>query len=446
LENYDNLGGKVMKKIRRVFLLLIVMVLSTAMLFACRKENQTDNSDQEKTETTEVPTMTVSEEEANVDTDETEADAESEEDTETDEVVENPDVLTEVEQPKEVLQEIRDIPSVDLVKEIKIGWNLGNTLDATAGSGLGSETSWGNPYTTKELIDAIKAAGFNTLRIPTTWEKHLGMSPDYIIDEAWLNRVQEIVDYGRANDMFVIINMHHEEWHFPSYENEKAAVDILTKVWKQIADRFENYDEHLIFEALNEPRQKGTNFEWNGGNEEGRDVINKFNAAFVATIRSAGGNNPLRHLMIPPYAASASTQAWSNFIVPEDDKIIVSIHAYTPYNFTLNKTGTAEWSSTNSNDTKDIDSLMKNIYNNFISKGTPVILGEFGSMNKNDNVAARVDWAEYYISKATEKGIPCSWWDNGAFVGSGENFGLIDRYSLTWKYPEVVDALMSGLE
>jgi endoglucanase len=449
-----NREGKVMKKIGRVFLIMIITTLSTAMLFACSKENQIDKGNQgeteKKSETTEVPTKeptkTASEEATNIDTDAATADAESAEDTETVEKVENPEVQTEEGQPKEVMQDIRDIPSVELVKEIKIGWNLGNTMDATAGIGVGSETSWGNPYTTKELIDAIKAAGFNTLRIPTTWEKHLGPAPDYIIDEAWLNRVKEIVDYGRSNDMFVIINMHHEEWHFPSYENEKAAIDILTKVWKQIAGRFENYDEYLIFEALNEPRQKGTNFEWNGGNEEGWDVINKFNAAFVETIRSAGGNNPLRHLMIPPYAASASTQAWRDFIVPEDDKIIVSIHAYTPYNFTLNKSGTAEWSSTNANDTKDIDSLMNNIYNSFISNGTPVILGEFGSMNKNDNVAARVDWAEYYISKATEKGIPCNWWDNGAFVGSGENFGLIDRYSLTWKYPEVVDALMRGLD
>jgi endoglucanase len=245
--------------------------------------------------------------------------------------------------------------------------------------------------------------------------------------------------------MYAIINMHHEEWHFPSYDNVDAAKDILTKTWKQIADRFKNYDEHLIFEGLNEPRQKGTNFEWNGGNEEGWDVINQLNAAFIETIRTSGGNNLLRHLMIPPYAATASTNAWASFIVPEDDKIIVSIHAYTPYNFALNKTGTSEWSITNANDTRDIDNLMKSIDQNFISKGIPVIIGEFGAMEKN-NLESRVAWAEYYIKKGAEKGIPCIWWDNGAFAGTGELFGLLDRRTLTWKAPEVVDALMKGLK
>ncbi len=342
------------------------------------------------------------------------------------------------------LQEIRDITSLELVKEIIIGWNLGNTMDATGGTGINSELSWGNPMTKKEMVDILKAAGFNVLRIPTTWEKHLGPAPDYKIDERWLNRVRDIVDYGIGNDMFVILNMHHEEWHFPSYENEEAAIKILTAVWRQIADCFEAYDEHLIFEGLNEPRQKGTAYEWNGGNKEGWDVVNQFNAAFVETIRNAGGNNPLRHLMIPPYAAAANTKTWSGFTVPEDDKIIVSMHAYTPYNFTLNIKGTPEWSTGKVSDTNEIDSLMNNLDKYFISKGIPVIIGEFGAMNK-DNIEARTAWAEYYVKKAGEIGIPCIWWDNGAFSGDGELFGLLDRRNLSWKYPDIVDAMMKGI-
>ncbi|MHB8130405.1 MAG: glycoside hydrolase family 5 protein [Mobilitalea sp.] len=420
-----------MRKINRVFTLILVVSLSAIMLFACGKEKQTEVSTEQETEMkptvaptevpTEVPTAVPTEAAKEV-------------------VSEEPTAGV-----ADVLQEMRDITSVDLVKEIKIGWNLGNTMDATGGSGILSEISWGNPVTTKEMIDTLKASGFNIIRIPTTWEKHLGAAPDYIIDEAWLGRVQEIVDYAMANDMYAIINMHHEEWHFPSYDNVDAAKDILTKTWKQIADRFKNYDEHLIFEGLNEPRQKGTNFEWNGGNEEGWDVINQLNAAFIETIRASSGNNPLRHLMIPPYAATASTNAWASFIVPEDDKIIVSIHAYTPYNFALNKTGTAKWSITNANDTREIDNLMNSIDQNFISKGIPVIIGEFGAMEK-DNLESRVAWAEYYIKKGAEKGIPCIWWDNGAFAGTGELFGLLDRRTLTWKSQEVVAALMKGLK
>lgn len=339
---------------------------------------------------------------------------------------------------------IRDISSSELVKEIHIGWNLGNTLDAVGGTGISSETSWGNPKTTKAMIDTMKEAGFNTLRVPTTWESHLGPAPDYTIDTAWLDRVQEVVDYGIDNEMFVILNLHHEEWYSPTYDNEETAITILTKVWAQIADRFQNYDEHLIFEGLNEPRQKGTANEWNGGDKEGWEVLNHFNEAFVETIRKAGGNNPLRHLMIPPYAASASTKAWDSFIIPKDDKIIVSIHAYSPYDFALNTSGTSKWSADSSSDTKEITELLDNIDNYFISKGQPVIIGEFGAVNK-DNLKERSQWADFFVKSAKGKGIPCIWWDNGSITGSGELFGLLDRNTLTFPFQEIIDSLITGV-
>jgi len=112
----------------------------------------------------------------------------------------------------------------------------------------------------------------------------------------------------------------------------------------------------------------------------------------------------------------------------------------------LNAGGNTEWSADNANDTREIDSLMNNIYNNFVSKGIPVIIGEFGARDKNNNLASRTAWAQYYIKKGAEKGIPCIWWDNGAFTGTGENFGLLDRRSLTWKFPDIVSALMKGLQ
>lgn len=341
---------------------------------------------------------------------------------------------------------IRDISSTELIKELKIGWNLGNTLDATGGGALlSSETSWGNPSTKEEIFTIIKEAGFNVVRIPVSWGNHLGAEPDYIIHTMWLDRVNEIVDYAIDNELYVILNMHHEEWHFPSYDNLEKAKTILTKVWEQIAERFKDYDEHLIFEGMNEPRMKGTPQEWTGGNAEGRDVVNQLNQAFVDTIRNSKGNNQLRHLMIPTYAASSDPKTWKDFIIPEDDKIIVSIHAYTPYNFALNKSGTANWSQENDNDTRDINNLMEGLYNTFISKGHPVILGEFGAMDK-DNLESRVLWSEYYIKKATEVGIPCIWWDNGAFTGSGELFGLLDRRKGEWVHQEIIEALMRGLE
>lgn len=448
-----------MRRLHRGTILLFVLLMSVAMLFACSNEKPVLEDGQEPAVTeipddqdADLPSNDMagtddadSSEGQEPDAQEPEGQGPKVQEGDTKEASGQEDTSgQDVTSPQEATADMRDIPSVDLVKEIKIGWNLGNTMDATGDSGIASETSWGNPFTTKEMIDTVKEAGFNTVRIPTTWEKHLGAAPEYKIDEAWLDRVQDIVDDAMENEMYVILNMHHEEWHFPSYENYESAKAILTSVWAQIADRFAGYNEHLIFEGMNEPRMKGTNFEWNGGNDEGRDVVNQLNAAFVETIRNSGGNNQLRHLMIPPYAASSDTRTWNAFIIPDDDKIIVSIHAYTPYNFALNKNGTVVWSMDNTNDTREIDNLMNNIYNNFVSKGYPVIIGEFGAMDKN-NLDSRTAWSEYYIKKAAEKGIPCIWWDNGAFTGGGELFGLLNRTTKTWQHPDVVEALMKGL-
>ena len=345
-----------------------------------------------------------------------------------------------------VTEEIRDISSTELVKEMSIGWILGNTLDAT-GTGLDSENAWGNPTTTKDMVDLLKDSGFNVFRVPTTWEGHL--DEDFNIDEEWLDRVQEVVDYGIDNDMFVILNIHHEEWHFPSYDNADAAIEKLTKIWSQIAERFKNYDEHLIFEGLNEPRKKGTAVEWTGGDAEGQEVVNRFNKAFIETVRASGGNNDKRHLMIPPYAASSSSSAMQALELPEnDDKVIISIHAYTPYDFALNTAGTNQWSADNPSDTQPIDQVFKDIKAYFLDKGYAVIIGEFGSVNKldtesetGDNLECRIAHAQYYVSKAKEYGVPCVWWDNGAFIGNGENFGLMDRSIPFWKFPQIVTAL-----
>ncbi len=343
-----------------------------------------------------------------------------------------------------VNDEIRDIPSTELVKEIKVGWSLGNTLDSTGGTGVDSETSWGNILTTKEMITTVKDAGFNIIRIPTTWGIH--MDENNVVDEAWMNRVQEVVDYAYSQDMFVILNIHHEEWHDPYYETEAEATEKLKALWTQIGTRFAGYNEKLIFEGLNEPRKRNTGVEWNGGDDEGREVVNHFNAAFVETIRGLGGNNAKRHLMIPGYAASSTDSALKAIKVPEgDDKIIISVHAYTPYAFALSDDFAARKFSPDDTSANDIIYLMDTLKTTFIDKGTPVIIGEFGARAKaNEDI--RAEWATFYVSKAKEIGVPCLWWDNGAFSGNGENFGILNRSSCTWEYPVIIDGLMKGLE
>ncbi len=337
--------------------------------------------------------------------------------------------------------EIRDITSMELIGELTAGWNLGNTLDAE-GSGLYSETAWGNPTTTKEMMDTVKEAGFDIIRIPVTWTGHLDAEDN--IDTDWLNRVQEIVDFTIDEDTYVIINLHHEDWNYPFYDNEEAAVAKMKKIWGQIAERFKDYDEHLIFEGQNEPRHKGTANEWGAGTEEGWEVVNATNAAFVETVRASGGNNAKRHLMIPGYCATSDSAAPDKIAIPEgDDKIIVSVHAYLPYTFALSDTPSSKFSSEREGATRDINALRDTLKTGYIDKGIAVIIGETGARNK-DNLESRIDWAKYYTSTMRDIGVTCVWWDNGAFSGSGEKFGLLHRQTLTWMFPEIVEAFVSG--
>ena len=252
-----------------------------------------------------------------------------------------------------------------------------------------------------------------------------------------MDRVQEIVDYAYGRGAYVIINVHHEDWNYPYYDNKDAASEKISAIWSQISDRFKDYDSHLIFEVQNEPRKVGTDVEWTGGDDEGREVVNAVNMAAYEAIRASEGNNKTRLIMLPGYAASSSTEVLSSIQIPEnDDCVAVSVHAYTPYDFALNISGRAEWN----NDTQDIVRLMRDLNRMFISKGTPVIIGEFGALNKN-NEEERVEWLDYYLEKADEIGVPCIWWDNGAFNSNGENFGIIDRKRLEFPYPGIIDVI-----
>lgn len=341
-------------------------------------------------------------------------------------------------------KDMESMKASDIVGQMNLGISIGNSLDCTD-SGIIRvdqpwkwETAWGNPKITKELVDALVDAGFTTIRIPVSWTDHLAPGPDYLIVESWMDRVQEVVDYAYDRGIYVILNVHHEDWNYPYYDNQEKACEIMEAVWRQIAERFKDYDEHLIFEGQNEPRKVGTSLEWNGGDKEGWDVVNATNKAFIETIRSSGGSNPYRMLMIPDYAANSAI-AMEHLEVPEDDdRIIVSVHAYTPYYFALSANGSAEWNS--DNDSQDIDTLMSSIKTLFKDKGIPVIIGEFGAVNK-DNTEARAEWLKYYMSAAKEIGVPSFWWDNGSFNSNGENLGFIDRRTYEIKYPELLEAM-----
>lgn len=340
----------------------------------------------------------------------------------------------------------------EITENMQIGWNLGNTLDSTGKSdkpGLSSETAWGNPKASQELINAVKAKGFNTLRIPITWYQHL--DENNVIDEEWLGRVKEVVDYAYSQDMYVIINLHHENWinrrDFATAYDEMSAK--LKTIWTQIATYFSDYDQRLIYEGLNEPRETGTAIEWQG-NAACFEVVNKLDKDFVDTVRSIESPyKDTRLLMIPSYCASGYNYVYGSLVVPDDEYVCVSIHAYSPYNFCMNPNV-----SQSAHDTftpayaAELDSIFANLRSYFTDKDIPVVIGEFSASNYN-NTEARCEWADYYVTSAKKIGVPCVLWDNDAYHNTdpAEDHSYINRNTLEW-YAEsepVVDSMMAAI-
>lgn len=339
--------------------------------------------------------------------------------------------------------EIRDLTPAELIAEMKTGWNLGNSLDAHSAQGLDAETSWGNPKTTKAMIDEVSAKGFDVIRIPVTWAGHMGNAPDYTIDEEWMNRVQVVVNYAYDNDMFVILDSHHEEeWRIPDNEHIEAVNDQVYALWVQIAERFNDYGDHLIFEGLNEPRVVDGANEWNGGTEEGRRCLDRLNQTFIDAVRSTGGNNENRLLLVTTFASASVSTTINDVAIPDDDHIAFSIHAYTPYAFTYNANATWELFDWDGSHNNEIDSMFSGLKEAFLDKGIPVILTEYGAVNKNGNDEEIAKWITHYLESAKDLGIPCVLWDNGYYISGNELFGVFDRNNCKWYTDTVVDAIM----
>lgn len=253
------------------------------------------------------------------------------------------------------------------------------------------------------------------------------------ISEIWMNRVQEVVDMALAEELYVILNSHHEDWMNLIPGQEENIEKQLRKLWKQIAARFISYDDKLLFEGMNEPRQKDSKYEWNEGTQELRKMVNDLNYAFVETVRESGGNNESRYLLITTYAGHNLEQVMEELEVPKGH-ILVSIHAYLPYDFCQNKEGSAQWSKDNNWDTDELQRAFMQMNQFFVRKGIPVVVSEFGCVDKN-NTESRQVWMQYYINLAKENDITCIWWDNGS------TYQLLDRENNSWIYPELVEIL-----
>ena len=365
-------------------------------------------------------------------------------------------------------KEFSSITGFELTKEMRTGWNLGNTFDATGASGLPSEMSWGQPHTEKEMIDGLAKSGIKTLRVPVSWHNHISDKETYTINTDWMKRVKTVVDWAIENDMYVILNIHHDEYDkeskmpkcsgiYPNKTNLVESQRYLYNIWGQIATAFNNgYDEHLIFETMNEPRPKGTPDEWwFSGSTRSIDAarsLNQMNQTALDAIRATGGNNAKRFVMCPALAASEHAAASSLFKMPTDverGRLILSIHAYSPYSFAMESPGDRNFTEGHKSELNTMFSKLKKKY---LDNGYPVVIGEYGATNK-DNLQARLDWFEFYLTTAKSYGIPCVLWDNGVWQTRqddkgnpdyNEGFGYYNRTEQKWYFPEITKTIIEA--
>lgn len=340
-----------------------------------------------------------------------------------------------------------DMTSAELVKDMGLGWNLGDTLDVCNADRNGDgkidensdnvdETLWGNPKATQELFNQLKADGIKSVRIPITWRDHMGEAPDYKVDEEWMDRVQEVVDYARNAGMYVIINIHHDGGGDPNFgawvittasSDYDAFIQKYRALWSQIAERFKNYSDYLVFESMNEVGFDNLNM------SDAFNLLNKINQDFVNIIRSSGGNNDKRHLLIAGYYTDIARTCSSEYKMPEDpeNRCILSVHYYTPWQFCING-NPPTWGS--EAEVRELNRLFDMLNDKFISNGVPVILGEYGVNSAAENTS-RIYWCESVVKKCTDLGIATFFWDNGEEV---------DRETYQWRTPELLEAIKEG--
>lgn len=339
----------------------------------------------------------------------------------------------------------------DAVASMGLGFNFGNTLDSypvgswfTGTTPTAYETSWGQPVTTKAMVDFLKSEGFGAVRMPVTWTQHI--DKDGNIDEAWLNRVQDVVDYVIDNGMYCILNVHHDtgaddgesvHWIKADVDNYTSNKAKFENLWTQIATRFQNYSHKLLFEGYNEMLDASNT--WNAPlNTSSYTALNNYAQSFVNAVRSTGGNNATRNLIINTYAAASGDAVLNNLTLPTDNvdgHLVVEVHTYAPWDWFSTK---GKWDSSCS---AEIASMFTRLNNTFISKGVPVIIGEYGthgssSVSKTSTstqIQAAADQAADIVKQAKSYGAATFYW-NSIFDGT-------DRSVPQWTLPTVVEAM-----
>lgn len=324
--------------------------------------------------------------------------------------------------------------AAETVAAMQPGWNLGNTLDA-----IPDETSWGNPRVTQELLHQIRSQGFRSIRIPVTWTDHQGPAPDYTIDPSWLNRVREVVDWALAEDLYVMINLHHDSWMWINgYPGDRTTVkNRYTKLWTQIATTFRDRSSTLVFESINEPQFAGTS-----GDSESDTLLQELNTEFVRLVRGSGGNNATRLLVLPTlYTNSNQAQLdtlANTFGQLKDPNLAATVHFYGWWPFSVNIAGGTRYDS---NVEQDIVDSFTRVHTTLVSRGIPVIVGEWALLSYDytrPGIIERGEMLKYFEAvsyQARIRNLTTMLWDAGTFL---------NRNDLQWRDPGVFAMLKAG--
>lgn len=293
---------------------------------------------------------------------------------------------------------MRDITTMEVVQEMGLGINLGNTFESCGGwisntSVTNYETGWGSPVVTEELIKGYKNCGFGVLRIPVAWSNM--MAEDYTINPNYLARVKQVVEWALNADLYVVMNIHWDGGWFEGFGKDSKREECFKKyesVWTQLTEAFKDYGDKLMFESLNE--EGGWDEIWNrysheGDKEKSYGILNDMNQRFVNIVRNSGGNNAKRHLLIAGYGTDIELTCDEAFKMPDDpeNRCAVSVHYYTPSTFAILEKDASwgkaktEWGS--DADIAELNKYMDMMKTTFVDKGIPVIIGEYGAATKN---------------------------------------------------------------
>ncbi|MFZ0599229.1 MAG: glycoside hydrolase family 5 protein [Flavobacterium sp.] len=351
--------------------------------------------------------------------------------------------------------------AVQLAAKIKLGWNIGNTLEATGG-----ETAWGNPKVTKALIDAVKANGFNAIRIPCSWNQNLENSATAKIKTEWLNRVKEVVQYCVDNNMYVVVNIHWDGGWLENNITEAKKVENNAKqkaFWEQIATHLRGFDEHLLFASANEPAVEDA---------AQMAVLTSYHQTFIDAVRSTGGKNTYRTLVIQGPTTDIEKTNKLMTTLPTDktpSRLMVEVHYYAPWNFgglTKDESwgkmfyywGSGFHSTTELDrnasygEEADLTKNFKLMKTQFVDKGIPVLLGEFGAIRRTtltgNSLTLHLNSRAYYlktvVKTAKANGLLPFYWDEGSLGNNG--FGIINRSNNTVFDTQALTALKEGLQ